>query len=109
MIDRRRIPSPAGPSTTARWSSGPRCTSVAFIRSSASRSGLDAPSSSTMPQMPHTSGGGLRRERVAHRSPDRLDQHAEVQVYRAVGDELEVVRELLGPRVLAREAHLGEA
>src|SRR3954452_23207594 len=98
MIDRRRIPSPAGPSTTARWSSGPRCTSVAFIRSSAARSGLDAPSSSTMPQMPHTSGGA----RVPDGAPDRLDEHAEVEVHGAVGDELEVVGQLLGPRVVAR-------
>src|SRR5919202_5522230 len=101
MIASRRIASAVGPSTTIPALSGPRCTSVAFIASSAAGSGLDAPSSATMPQMPHTSGRGARRlqaggrERLGERAPTRLEQHARVEVHGAVGDVLEVVRELL--------------
>src|SRR5215218_4025506 len=106
MIDRRRIASPAGPSTSTPSLSGPRCTSAAFMCSSAAGSGLDAPSSETMPQMPHMSGGGRGGaaahggERLAERPPRRLREHARVEVDGAVGDVLEVVRELLRPRVL---------
>ena len=47
---------------------------------------------------------GLREDPPGGRGAD-----AQVQVHRAVGDVLEVVRELLGPRGLARHAQLREA
>src|SRR4051794_26455386 len=109
MIESRRMARPAGPSIARPASSGPRCTSFAFMRARASRSGWDVPSSETMPQMPHMSAAGDGGERLADRAPHGLGEHPHVQVHRAVGDVLEVVRELLGPGVLARDAHLREA
>ena len=50
-----------------------------------------------------------RPERPRQHEPRRLGDDLEVEPQRAVGDVLEVVRELLGPRHLARQAQLGEA
>src|SRR4051794_29621595 len=109
MMLRRRAAS-AQPSITAvPSSSGPRWTSARLIAWSAARS--SAPRScDAMPAMPHTSDlpdGTARRTGGEH--PRRLGEDRDVQPDGPVGDVLEVVRELLGPRHLAREAQLREA
>src|SRR6266550_2230237 len=134
MIERRRIARPTGPSTSEPSLSGPRCTRASFIRASTAGSGLAAPSSDAKPQMPHIRvllavrreallagrlGGlvaveverllGVAAERPRRHTPDRLRDHHHVEVRGSVGDVLEVVRELLRPAMLAREAHLREA
>src|SRR4051812_25894734 len=139
MIDRRRMASPTGPSTNDPALSGPRCTRVSFIEARTAGSGLVAPSSDARPQIPHMrrslvpaegAFGRLRALFVGRRglvaveverlavaaaegprsdAPDGLGDHEHVEVHRAVGDVLEVVRELLRPAVLARQAHLREA
>src|SRR5437763_6758485 len=136
MIDRRRMASPTGPSTSDPSLSGPRCTRVSFMEARTAGSGLAAPSSDARPQIPHMApecnrGGGrlslLRGrlggfvaleverlpvaapERARGDAPDRLRDHEHVEVHRAIRDVLEVVRELLRPAVLAGEPHLREA
>src|SRR3954452_10393366 len=106
MIASRRAASPASPMTASPPLSGPRWRSVAFMAASASRS-TAPPSLRTMPQMPHTSV--LRAPRGRDDDQQRLDDDLEVQPQRAVGDVLEVVRELLGTGHLARHAQRGEA
>src|SRR5215210_9330523 len=102
MIASRRAASPASPATASPPLSGPRCTSVALIAARASRSAA-RPSVRTMPQMPHTSVlRGLEGPR--EHEPGRLGDDLEVEPQRAVGDVLEVVGELLGPRHLAGQA-----
>src|SRR5215207_2905020 len=51
MMERRRMASPASPSSTAPWSSGPRWTRASFIRSSGLAS---TPWTFHSPQIPHT-------------------------------------------------------
>src|SRR5690349_23769086 len=103
MIARRRAASATAPSIRRPELSGPRWTSASLIASSARGSG---PPGATMPQMPHTSEplGGARRD-----GRGGLGQDRDVQGGRAIGDVLEVVRQLLLPRHLARESQLGEA
>src|SRR5919197_4715635 len=67
-----------------------------------------------MPAMPHMPSEGpldasdRPARRTRQQSPRGLYQDAEVEAERAVGDPLEVVRELLGPAHLARKAQLRE-
>src|SRR4051812_49445201 len=103
MIARRRAANATGPSTQRPALSGPRCVSAALIASRAARS---APSRAAIPQMPHISD--LAAHYAPHDHRERLDQDGGVQPGRAVGDVLEVVRQLLLPGHLGREPQLGE-
>src|SRR3954454_8196444 len=58
MIASRRAARPTGPSTNEPSESGPRWTSVALIRASASGS---APRAEAIPQMPHTGSHPISR------------------------------------------------
>src|SRR5919204_70933 len=112
MMASRRAASPTGPSMKDPSLSGPRWTSVALIR--AKRSASAGPFEEAIPQIPHT-----RVSLVAgpDQSPQRLsgdpgscgDERPQVEGHRAVGDPLEVVRELLGHRGLVAASHLREA
>src|SRR4051812_491931 len=112
MIASRRAASAAWPSTNAPSLSGPRWTSFALIR--ASRSGSAGPLAETIPQIPHTAlslviapeEASRRLRRDAERG---RDERAQVERDRAVGDPLQVVRELLGHRRLVAAADLREA
>src|SRR5215213_10785449 len=109
MIASRRAASPASPTTASPPLSGPRWRSVALMAANTSRSGARA-SVRTMPQMPHMSVGHLVLWAPRGRDDDqqRLRDDLEVQPQRAVGDVLEVVRELLRPRHLTGQAQLRE-
>ena len=92
--------------------SGPRWRSVSRIASS--RRGSTSPCGSAIPQIPHTrvslcaASGQTSRPTVAARAT-RRGHDPQVQPDRAVGDPLEVVRELLGPGLLAAHPRLREA
>src|SRR5262249_41745416 len=125
----------ARPMPASRWSpslSGPRCRSVELMLSRTRRSGTGASRpASAIPQMPHISrtSGGRATIACAARSPNaaranllpaaanpeaedaprRGHDHLQIERERAVGDVLEVVSELVLPRVLARDPGLREA
>src|SRR4051812_48382107 len=122
MIASRRAASATGPSAKTPSLSGPRCTSASAIARTA-RSSTAPPSRATMPQMPHMTSRGpgswkqpsgaphrrdVARAALEHPEPGRDDQ-AQVQADGAVGEPLEVVGELLGPRHVARHPQLREA
>src|SRR5688500_10199014 len=109
MMLSRRAASAQSSITASPSSSGPRCASAALIARSVWTS-TPPRSCDAMPAMPHISDLPDRAARRArHEHPGRLGEDREIQPEGAVGDVLEVVRELLRPRHLAREAQLREA
>src|SRR3954451_9942607 len=100
MSASRRAASAASPMTASPPLSGPRWRSVALMAASTSRSAA-RPSVRTMPQIPHIALA-LRAPRGRDDDQQRLEHDLEVQAQGAVGDVLEVMGELLGPRHLAR-------
>src|SRR5919197_1688914 len=112
MIARRRAASATGPSTKVPSLSGPRCTSFALMRASTLESA--GPLAETIPQIPHTPVSLVVALEDApqrlHQDPERgRDERPQVERHRAVGDPLEVVRELLGHRGLVAAPDLCEA
>src|SRR5882672_1815498 len=76
-----------------------------------SRSGSTAPRVDAIPQIPHMRPVYLRllRDRLAQHAEARGHDRAYVELHRAIGDPLQVVRELLGHRRLVAPSHLCEA
>src|SRR6186997_1807613 len=80
----------------------------------ASRSGSAGPLAETIPQIPHIAPslvGALEDapQRLAGDAEGGRAERAQVERHGAVGDPLEVVRELLGHRGLVAAPHLREA
>src|ERR687895_2620192 len=111
MIAKRRAASATAPSAKLPWLSGPRWTSVSLI--AATRAGSTAPSDEAIPQMPHIAtslgGPGERPGRLGEDAPGRCREGAQIEPHRAIGDPLEIVRQLLGHRRLVAAADLREA
>src|SRR6266487_2730687 len=112
MIASRRAATATGPSANEPSLSGPRWTSVALMR--ASRSGSAGPFREAIPQIPHTRVSLVAVPEEApygleHDADRGGEERAEVERYRAVGDPLEVVGELLRHRRLVASPYLGEA
>src|SRR4051794_12608563 len=103
MIESRRAASATGPSTCSPPLSGPRWASAVLIAARRPRSG--EPARDASPQIPHMGRNSTDASTSAARceSPQRLLEHApagchdraQVQANGAVGDPLEIVRELL--------------
>src|SRR3954447_11833318 len=112
MIASRRAARATGPSTNVPSLSGPRWSSFALMR--ASRSGSAGPRVETIPQIPHIApslvpGPAQAAHCLAGDPEGGYGQRAQVERHRAVGDPLQVVRELLGHRRLVAAPHLREA
>src|SRR5438067_13803593 len=115
MIESRRAASATGPSTYSPPLSGPRCASAALIAARRSRSG--EPARDAIPQIPHMGRNSTdasvlvaarceAAQRLLEHAPAGCDDRAQVQADGAVGNPLEIVRELLRHRRLVAAPHL---